>query len=289
MITAVIVMNIGKQHFTGIRISRGLSPAFHGETVSIHTHTSAELFCFVSGKAVYHVEGSEYPLTPGDILLMRPTEAHFIETDEGYDYDRIVVNFDPGILHSIDPENTLTRPLFDRKAGKRNHYPSADFDSDRYLQYLQNMLSADADRLTALANLILLLKEICVVFDRASHRPAQPDTVEYQIIRYINMNLDKELTLKELSEKFFLSRAQLCMRFKAVTGISVAKYISRKRLILARQRILQGQKPTDIFPECGYHDYSTFYRAYIRFFGHSPKQESAAYPVSAEFDRIDLF
>ena len=115
------------------------------------------------------------------------------------------------------------------------------------------------------------------------------DYVEYRIIRHINKNLGTELTLKELCDTFFLSRAQLCMRFKNATGISVAKYISRKRLILARQKILQGKKPTDIFSECGYQDYSTFYRAYIRFFGHSPKQESEAYPVSAEYDRIDLF
>ena len=288
MITAVIAMNLGKQYFTGIHISRGLDPAFERETFSIHTHTNAELFCFVSGKAVYHVEGSEYPLSPGDILLMRPTEAHFIETDDRYNYERIIVSFDPGILHSLDPENTLTRPLFDRKAGKQNHYPAADFDSDRYLQYLQNMLSPDADRLTALANLILLLKELCAVFDRASHNATQPDTAEYQIIRYINKNLDKELTLKELSEKFFLSRAQLCLRFKNATGTSVGKYISIKRLILARQKILQGQKPTEVYDSCGYQDYSTFYRAYTRFFGHSPKQESSAFPVSPELDRIDL-
>jgi AraC-like DNA-binding protein/mannose-6-phosphate isomerase-like protein (cupin superfamily) len=279
MITAVIVMNIGKRLFPGISISRSISPAFHNETFSIHTHTDAELFCFVSGKAVFHVEGSVYSLAPGDILLMRPTESHFIEMDERYDYKRIVIHFDPGILQAIDPENTLTRPLFDRKAVMRNHYPSADFNSDRYLQYLENMLSADADRLTAFANLILLLKEVCVVFEQVSQRPAQPDTVEYQIIHYINKNLDKELTLTELSKTFFLSRAQLCLRFKNATGTSVGKYISIKRLLLARQRILQGQKPTEVCISCGYQNYPTFYRAYTRFFGHSPKQENGASPI----------
>lgn len=288
MITTVIVMNIGRQRFTGFRIDRRWNPAFDNENFSIHTHTNAELFYFVSGKAVCHIEGSEYTLTPGDILLIRPMEAHFIEIDKRYDYERIVVNFDPGILHSIDTENTLTRPLFDRKAVKRNHYCAANFDSDRYFQYLQNMLSNDAERLTALANLILLLKEICVVFDRESHKPAQPDTVEYQIIRYINKNLGKKLTLKELSETFFLSRAQLCLRFKNATGTSVGKYISFKRLLLARQKIRQGQKPTDVYESCGYQNYSTFYRAYTQFFGHSPKQENGKLPISPESDLFNL-
>lgn len=283
IVATVIAMNVQKQYFRGIHISHGLDPAFQHETFSIHTHTNAELLYFVSGKAVYHVEGSEYPLNPGDILLMRPTEAHFVETDARYDYERVIVSFDPGILHTIDPENTLTRPLYDRKSGKQNHYPAADFESDSYLQYLHNMLAPDADRLTALANLILLLKELCTVFDRASLNSPQPDTAEYRIIRYINKNLDKELSIQELSEKFFLSRAQLCLRFKNATGTSVGKYIASKRLILARQKILQGQRPTDVFSACGYQDYSTFYRAYTRFFGHSPKQETGA-----ETDRIDL-
>ena len=285
----MIEMNTAKKYFSGIHISSGLDPAYNHETFSIHTHTKAELFCFIAGKAVYHVEGSEYPLSPGDILLIRPTEAHFIETDPRYDYEHIIVSFDPGILQNLDPESKLTRPIFDRKAGKQNHYRAADFESDAYMQHLQNMLHVDGDRLIILADLILLMKEICTVFDRNTQAANQPDTVEYRIIRHINKNLGTELTLKELCDTFFLSRAQLCMRFKNATGISVAKYISRKRLILARQKILQGKKPTDIFSECGYQDYSTFYRAYIRFFGHSPKQESEAYPVSAEYDRIDLF
>lgn len=288
IITTVIVMNIGRQRFIGFRIDRRFNRAFENETFSIHAHPNAELFCFVSGKAVYHVEGSEYVLSPGDILLIRPMEAHFVEVDKQYDFERIVVNFDPGILRVIDPENILTRPLLNRKEGKRNHYPSADFTSDKYLQYLQNMLSADADRFTAFANLILLLKEICIVFERTSHRPAQPDTVEYQIIRYINTHLNKELTLNGLSEKFFLSRAQLCLRFKNATGTSVGKYITIKRLLLARQRILLGQKPTEIYLACGYHNYSAFYRAYTRFFGHSPQQETNMPPTSTEPDKFDL-
>lgn len=275
-------MNTESRHFPGISISRGLDPAYHHETFSIHTHSNAELFCFLSGKAVYHVEGSVYPLSPGDILLMRPAEAHFIETNDHYDYERIILNFDPSALTALDPENLLLRPLYDRKAGKRNHYRAADFSSDAYRQHLEDMLRPGGDRLISLAHLILLMNELCGIFDRGAAVSA-PDTAESRIIRYINNNLEKELSIKELCERFFLSRSQLCLRFKEATGTSVGKYISGKRLILARQKIQQGQKPTNIFASCGYQDYSTFYRAYTRFFGCSPKQEARS-----ENDRIDL-
>jgi methylphosphotriester-DNA--protein-cysteine methyltransferase len=39
-----------------------------------------------------------------------------------------------------------------------------------------------------------------------------------------------------------------------------------------RELLRQGKKPTEVFSSCGYQDYSTFYRAYLQFFGYSPKE-----------------
>ncbi len=278
----VILMNSDVHYFPGISISKGLDPAHFHDTFSIHTHNNAEIFCFLSGKALYHVEGTVYPLSPGDVLLMRPAEAHFIETNDAYDYERIIVNFDPSVFTELDPENTLLLPLYDRTTGKRNHYRAEDFSGNGYLQHLEALLAPDCDHLTALAHLILLMKELNSIFSRGE-AISQPDTPEYRLIRYINSNLEKDLSIQTLCQRFFLSRSQLCQRFKESTGTSIGKYISSKRMILARQKIRQGQKPTDIYTACGYQDYSTFYRAYTRFFGSSPKEKT-----DWETDRIHL-
>ncbi len=232
----------------------------------MHTHTTAELFYFVEGKAVYHIEGSSYALQPGDILLMRPAEAHYVEQDPGMPYERICLNFETTIFGDLDPDNSLLRPYYDREAGKRNLYRMGD---NICRGYLDNILSAK-DRLTGIANLILLLGRVCTVFDRDS--TSQPDTLEYRIIRYINRHLEQELSIEKLCEHFYISRAQLCRRFKKITGTSVGKYISAKRLLTAQNLLRQGKKPTEVYAACGYQDYSTFYRAYLQFFGYSPKE-----------------
>ena len=123
----------------------------------------------------------------------------------------------------------------------------------------------------ALANLILLLEGIGKMFKQDAGAGTLPDTLEYRIIRHINQNLDKELSIEELCEQFYISRAQLCRRFKKITGTSVGKYITAKRLIAAQNLLRQGRKPTEVFSVCGYQDYSTFYRAYMQYFGYSPK------------------
>ena len=128
---------------------------------------------------------------------------------------------------------------------------------------------------------MLCLTEIHSVFGTQKDMVERPNTFENQIIRYINNNLGHPLTLEALCERFYVSRAQFCRRFKKATGTSVGKYITIKRLLLAQQMILDGSKPSNIPSLCGFQDYSTFYRAYTKFFGHSPKEESAI-PITEE-------
>lgn len=290
ILVSVIEMDICKHFYPDISMEHYRNDAYHHENFRMHTHTFAELFVFLSGKAIYHIEGSEYPLQPGDILLMRPAEAHYIETDPSLPYERLFLNFDTGIFSSLDPENRLMRSFFARKAGKRNLYRAADFDSDMYMTYLQNMHQDSPDnRLTILGNLMLLLQEIGILFDRDHPAGSQPDTIEYRIIRYINKNLNQDLRIPELCNRFFISRSQLCRRFQKATGTSVGRYVAAKRLIAAREMILRGKKPTEVFTLCGYQDYSTFYRAYTQYFGHSPRAELDEDPVPVpDCDRIEI-
>ncbi len=253
----------------------------------MHTHSFAELFCFLGGEGIFHIEGSEYPLSPGDIVLMRPGEAHYIEISPGKLYQRAHVTFDAGLFSSLDPESTLMRPFFERKAGKHNLYRRRDFEGEAYLGNLMDMLRAEGNSHAAiLANLILLLQKIGTAFDRNQSLTSAEDTVECRIIRYINKNLQTELTLDELCGRFFISRAQLCRRFKKATGTSVGRYITAKRLLACRQLIAQGHKPTEVYTIYGYQDYSTFYRAYRQYFGQSPKEPVPAAPPAT--DRVAI-
>jgi mannose-6-phosphate isomerase-like protein (cupin superfamily) len=47
------------------------------QNFSMHTHENHELYYFLSGRGVYRIESSEYPMRPGDILIMRRAESHY--------------------------------------------------------------------------------------------------------------------------------------------------------------------------------------------------------------------
>ena len=51
------------------------------------------------------------------------------------------------------------------------------------------------------------------------------------------------------------------------------KYITEKRLLYAQNQIKKGRRPTDVSVECGFDDYTTFYRNYCAEFGRPPSAE----------------
>jgi len=242
----------------------------------MHTHTQAELYCILDGQALYHIEGNTYQLSAGDILLIRPSEAHYIEAGPG-SYERLYANFDVRLFDALEPDHQLLIPFFDRKAGTRNHY-TADPECTKLLV---SMTDPDSTRATMIANLVLVLQRLCRRFGQSPATDGAPDSVEYNMIRYINKNLHQELSVQHLCDRFFLSRAQLCRRFREATGASVGRYIAVKRMLLARELLHQGRKPTEVCSSCGYKDYATFFRAYKAFFGHTPRL-AVGQPVTEE-------
>ncbi len=239
----------------------------------MHTHETAEILYFISGKAVSYVEGTEYILERGDILFMRPAEAHYIVVDNNYPYERAVINFNINMFSALDPDKALLKALLERKAGKLNLFKSYRFKDDIHKVCMENMMtSAEHERLNITSNLLLLLNELSKLFSDNESEREQSESTEYKIIGYVNRHITEKLTLDSVCERFYISKPQLCRIFKKATGTTMGQYITIKRLIMAKRLISDGAKPTLVYSECGFGDYSTFYRAYIKNFGEAPSQ-----------------
>lgn len=254
------------------------------ESFPMHAHDSAELYYFMSGYCRYLVEGQEYDLKPGDIMLMRPGETHNLKVMGDMPYERIVIQFHPRQFEALDKNGVLLKPFFERPLGKLNRLSREDFESGLYGLCFESV-SADSSvglELEAEAKLIAVLCEVSKAFAARKASDGEDDfakneTVD-ELIDYINENLFEPLSLGMLSEKFFLSQSQLNRLFKRATGTSVWEYIVIKRLIAARNRIRTGEHAGDVCIACGFKDYSSFYRMYKSRFGVSPKQDDLTKP-----------
>lgn len=246
------------------------------ELCFLHTHLNAELYYFLSGDIKIHIDDSIYIASKGDVFLIRPNEPHYFEVDPNFPYERIVINFDPETFAKFDGKDYIKSCFYNRKSGQKNQYCVSCFKDKAYSKFFMDMVTpSKSNEVNIYSNLFMILSEIADIFnsDIVLEVPFT-DSLDSQIIRYVNDNLEKPLNLNMLCERFYISRSKLNQIFNRNTGISTWDYILNKRLNKAKALLVAGYPSTRVAELCGFSNYSTFYRAYIKLFGVSPSYRS---------------
>lgn len=99
-----------------------------------------------------------------------------------------------------------------------------------------------------------------------------------RILAYIEENLSGDLSISSLAAAFFMSPDYLMHLFKAETGMTAASYITTKRLQKSPPPHAGGAGFDEICYDCGFTNYSTFYRAWKNHYHTSPKEGIRAFP-----------
>ncbi|MEF2144424.1 MAG: AraC family transcriptional regulator [Desulfovibrionaceae bacterium] len=92
-----------------------------------------------------------------------------------------------------------------------------------------------------------------------------------RVLQHIQENLDRDISMQELSGVACFSAAQFHRFFKGMVGESVGEHVRRLRLERAAQRLLFTERSvTDIGLEAGYETTESFSRSFKRCFAASP-------------------
>ena len=233
----------------------------------------------------YRVEGMGYHLTNGDILLISPGESHQAELEADQSVcERLVLRiekgnlqkfrafgFDPTACFSAEPSGRIRCLRFDDEVTVRigelldrclRENGSEEFGAD---------MMAD----TYVVQAMILVNRLFRRNIRGQRRD-RSGTLVNSVIEYINSHYSEELTLDRLAGRFFISKYHLSREFGRITGISVHRYITQKRLVVAKQMLSEGRPSSAVYQHCGFGDYSNFYRAFRGEYGISPKAYVAA-------------
>lgn len=248
-----------------------------GEAFSAHAHEYPELLYIISGEVRMYAEGTPYQLLPGDLMLFRAAETHRVQLYTEQCYERVVLQLKQLPFSSPDLQKELLSPLLDRKLGEQNRLCRTDFAGEEPGFYFRQML-ADCDdrRLQLLCQLPPLLLAIRKAFlSHLDQHENETTLLCSRILQYINDNLTLPLRPEEVADRFFISRTALYSLVRESTGYGVKQYVTLKRLLMAKERLRRGEKPQAVFADCGFGDYSSFFRAYKRQFGCAPRADHA--------------
>ena len=240
---------------------------------TMHIHQVCEIYFFVSGDVKYLVEGSEYMLDNNSLLILRPSEVHKPKILTGERYERFTVNFPIDFARSIDPDGRLTEMFVDKTLGKNNLFRSSEVDMKLIKSLFCEMCKEREEAQMQLAiktHLVYMLDILMRAYSKRENTENDLESLGERMVTYVNTHLLDDISVPRLAKHFYLSSSQFSRVFKLATGASPWVYVTKKRLSVAREKIRAGATAQSAAEECGFRDYSSFYRAYTKHFGIAP-------------------
>jgi len=236
------------------------------KTFEAHTHDVCEILLLVKGNVSYIVEGKTYKLKRGDVVLSRPSVIHRIRPDGNEDYERYNVIYD---------EKNLPRSLIEKIPQDVDVFR---FEDDRVIEEVFERLDGYSERFSGeeLSHLAKnLIEEVFFLLaaTKARDRDSSINPLVGKALDYIAEHLTDIKSISEICDALYITKSHLHHIFVKNIQMSPKQYINSKRLIMARKLIRKGKKPTEIYTDCGFDDYATFFRNYKKYFGYSPSEE----------------
>ena len=241
------------------------------EHIPPQTHDVFEMIYLKNGDISYLVEEKSYRISSNTLILTRPGKLHSLQIHDRDAYDRYDIFFeDCTVLGSVlgkIPEGLDVLSFQDNMA-----ILELFEKMDRYCKYFSG-----EELKTVLADLIeQILYELVIFTRQRDTEHEQQHTANPTIaaaIAYIDNHLDADICLDDLCQALYISKSYLHQLFMRHLQSSPHRYIMAKRLLAIRQRIRAGARPTDIYAQYGFSEYSSFYRAYVKQFGYAPSEE----------------
>ncbi len=264
------------------------------QLVPVHAHDFYEFYFFLDGNVTIRIRDRLYPLHSGDVVIIPPGVMHQAmsgntpagDRSPSPPYRRFVLWISPEYLeHLMSMGGDFSRLIGtevpsgrqrNAKGGHVLHLDEISFNSvqARVFSLLEeiNTQRYGWETFVSLGFAGLLMQLTRIAYEQENKESIRPGTLYESTVRYIENHIEEQLTLDNLSDRLHVSKYHLSHLFKEKIGISLHRYITDKRLSLCLDALYAGEQVGDACLKFGFTDYSSFYRAFVRRYGISPRQ-----------------
>lgn len=233
------------------------------------------------GRLLHLLDGDSATLTHGDVFLLPEDKLPELEVSVKETYFYVITFTDQLLIGERDDVavvKNLLRSLSDEKckAPKFVLPPEEIVFFESVLSRISSTNVSEGSSASASLSILSLLASISELFskDRLPHlseKFGKESFIRYCVL-YVDAHCTESITIDDITKLATTSRAQFCKLFKRETGLSFSDYLNRKRIQRAMALIKCGEKITDVSYMCGYSEFTTFYRNFIKFTSSSPSK-----------------
>lgn len=253
--------------------------------VERHSHDYYEFYFFMEGNVSIEISKKLYPVTSGDIIIIPPSVSHrSIIHNVEVPYRRFVFWISREFcnhLLALSPDYGYVMQLVEEK---KTYIFSNDRITFNAIQSKLLLLLAEmhSNHFGKYPQISLYVSGLVLDLNRLIYEkehpfaPSETQALYPQICDYIESHLEEDLSLDRLANEFFVSKYHIAHLFKDNLSLSVHQYITKKRLSYCRQSLTSGMNITQVYQSFGFGDYSSFYRAFKKEYGISPKDYVAS-------------
>lgn len=272
-----LILDLGSMGFQCIRALGKYNYREIRESLEMHTHEGMLEICYLDkGSQYYNIEGEDFHLKGGDLLLTFPGEEHGtmdLPEEKGRLFWLMV--FLPGtrdkqrILNlTLKESRTLTDRLLQLQSNRL--FPGKPLIKQNLSLIFQ--IYEETDNIYKKIRITSLLLEFLLQVVELGEQSAENKMSETisETCHFIEHNVQEDLKLEVLASKYHLSLSHFKHRFKKETGIPPADYILREKINAAKKMLLQDQPVHNVAYELAFSSPSYFSTVFKRYTGHTP-------------------
>lgn len=249
------------------------------KAMDMHIHDCYEIYYSISGGKQFLIDQEFYNIEPGDIFVINQYESHKLTQVDSMVHERIVLSIHPEYTKMLSTPATNLDACFSDRPQNFRHKISFNKEQQKRFLYLINKITnaegygQDVVEQSSFMELMLLINSAVLAAHDALPRTDYVYNKQVDdILAYINQNISSPISIGNLATQFFLSESYICRIFKSSTGTTIQKYITARRISIAKNLLSDGISVMEAYEKSGFTDYSNFFKAFTKVVGISPKK-----------------
>ncbi|MGM7724241.1 AraC family transcriptional regulator [Metabacillus sp. Hm71] len=235
-----------------------------------HRHDYLEFSLVIEGQGHEVINGKKHEMEAGTFTFILPYQIHEIVAEK--DRPLILFNciFDLGLIHDIGLQGLLS------ETGESELNPYLKLNDEYFYKIKRNLeeMYEEYNGNKPYKEIVIKAKltEVLILFERnrkgkqihsISNNHSAKKGIIWDIIQYIHLHYQEDITLSKLAKQFHVSVPYLSELFKEHVGLNFVHFLHEIRIRHACSLLTSTTIPvTEIALEVGYQSFQTFSRVF---------------------------